>query len=435
MNAARINRPVSWCSAHRRWAAYGAGAGLALMLAACGGGSGGDPGADTPAAPQAQLPAPVEIPSVPIPPDAASAPVGGGSGGNSATQAQIAGCPMFPEKAIFNTRIDDVARFPAHPQSANWVALVGSGTRLHADWGSNDNPQQYADYYGIPFNVVDGSAATTLWPTVAFSSSDPRMGSGGFSGYPDESDCAAPRAGGGYDIRNNCTTLAPAQQRFPFPVDALVKTEGGACGTASGACGGGDHHVLVVEQGACRLWESWYAYELDGRWYAGGTAAWDLRSYAQRPDSWTSADAAGLPILPLLARADEASTGEVKHPLRVTFRSGVMARRYVWPARHQAGTSGGGIPFGALLRLKAGFVIPSTWTPQAQALARAMQRYGVYVADNGSNLFVQGDPNSRWEANTTSQLQTITMAQFEFVDLSAVTSHAGFNADSLQASW
>lgn len=193
--------------------------------------------------------------------------------------------------------------------------------------------------------------------------------------------------------------------------------------------------MLVVEKGACRLWESYYAYKIGGQWYAYGTSAWDLNSNAQRPAGWTSADAAGLPILPLLARADEASTGEIRHALRVTFLQSVMARSYVWPARHQAGSSGGSIPFGALLRLKSSVTIPATWTPQAQALARAMQRYGLYIADNGSNLYVQGDPSSAWDANTISQIQTLTMGQFEFVNLNAIIGRSGFDANSLRASW
>lgn len=333
----------------------------------------------------------------------------------------LGGCPLFPEKAMFNLRIDDRNRFPVHAQNAAWIAAIGGTRRLHADWGINDNPQQFADYYGIPYNVVDGTPATTGWPLVSFP-----------NGYPDESDCALAQSGG-YAIRRGCDTLASAQRRFPFPLDSRIKAEGGACNDPA-SCG--DRHVLVVEQGNCRLWESWLSYQVGGAWTSGSTAAWDLRSYALRPDTWTSSDAAGLPVLPLLAREAEASAGEVRHAFRVTFLDSVLARSYVWPARHFAGgETAGGVPLGALLRLRADVPIPSSWTVQAQALARAMQRYGLYVADIGSNLFVQGEPSARWSEATISQLQTLQMSQFEFVDLSAITRDPRFNSGSLQGAW
>ena len=333
----------------------------------------------------------------------------------------IGNCPMFPANAMFNLRIDDRARFPAHAQSAAWIAAIGGTRRFHADLGTNDNPQQYADYYGIPYNIVDGTASTTIWPNVSFP-----------NGYPDESDCALAQ-GSAYTIHRGCDTLTAAQRRFPFPLDSRIKLEGGACNDPN-TCG--DRHVLVVEQGNCRLWESWLSYQVGGGWTAGSTAAWDLRGYGQRPDTWTSSDAAGLPILPLLARVDEASAGEVRHALRVTFLDSVLARTYVWPARHAAGgDTPNGIPFGALLRLRADFVVPGTWTIQAQALARAMQRYGLYVADIGSNLFVQGEPSAQWNQATITQLQTLQMSQFEFVDISAVSRDPRFSAGSLQGAW
>ena len=148
-----------------------------------------------------------------------------------------------------------------------------------------------------------------------------------------------------------------------------------------------------------------------------------------------SADAAGLPIAPLLVRASEASSGVIPHALRVTFRDAVLTGTYVWPARHRAGGSSGSIPFGAVLRLKAGVAIPSSWTTQAQAIATAMQRHGLYVADIGSDLFVQGDPSVQWSGSTISQIQTLQMSDFEFVDLSAVTGDARFNPNSFAASW
>ena len=202
----------------------------------------------------------------------------------------------------------------------------------------------------------------------------------------------------------------------------------------------GDRHVLVLENragGACRLWESYFSYQDSaGRWNAYATAAWDLGSLAMRPDGWTSGDAAGLPILPLLLRAEEVESGVIRHALRVTFRDAVLDRRHVWPARHSAGTTRPeGIPFGALLRLRADFEIPSWWNAQARTIARAMQKHGLYVADIGTDFFVQGDPDERWSPMTMMLLRQLKLNQFEFVDTGAITRHPRFDPDSYAASW
>jgi len=385
------------------------GTALVLAMAGCGGGGGGE----TPA------PAPNPAPS----PAPAPAPAPG-------TAPTLGACTMFPATAVFNTRIDDVARFPPHASSAAWVATVGADRRFHTDWGSNDNPALASTYYGIPINRVDGSAATTEWPVLSYDFAP--SGVSTTSGWPDESDCAVSGAGG-FTLTRNCSTVPAGQRRFPFPNASIVLNEGGQCHDPN-SCG--DHHVLVVEQGACRLWESYFAYRLSGQWYALSTAAWDLNSLALRPATWTSADAAGLPMTPLLARADEASSGEVRHALRVTFQDSVLANSFAWPARHGAGSATpGGVPFGAVLRLKADFAIPDAWTTQAKALATAMKQYGLYVADIGSNFYVQGEPSAQWQAATITQLQTIPMSQMEFVDLQAITSDPRWSADSLAAGW
>jgi hypothetical protein len=331
---------------------------------------------------------------------------------------------------VFNTRIDDAQRFPVHASSDGWINNIGTTKAFHPDWGNSEDAVHYDTYYGIPYNVVDGTSATTTWPTVSFNATDPRAGG---AGVPDESDCAAPAAGGGFDLMRNCSTLTAANRHFPFPLDNLLKAEGGACNDAQ-LCG--DRHVLVVEQGSCRLWESYFSYKLNGQWYAYSTAAWDLKSNAMRPDTWTSGDAAGLPILPLLARVAEANAGEIRHALRVTLRDSVMARSHVWPARHHAGgDTPGGVPFGAVMRLKASVVPPVVWTAQAKALAVAMQRYGLYVADIGSDMYVQGEPSAQWLDGTISNLKTLRAADFEFVDMGAVTGDGRFRGDSLQGNW
>jgi hypothetical protein len=328
----------------------------------------------------------------------------------------LGSCPAFPATAIFNTRLDDTARFPRHPSSDAWIAAIGSTRALHADWGSDENPAA-SDYYGIPINLLSAPSPETDWPGIAFVP----------GAAPDESDCAVADTGGGFDIVRDCTTQPASALHFPIPRDNVLKAEGGACNDPA-SCG--DRHVLVVEQGSCRLWESYFTYESGGQWSAYSTAAWQLTSNAMRPDGWTSADAAGLPITPLLVRADEADAGVIDHMLRVTFRDAVLSAAHAWPARHHAGGSSGSIPFGAVLRLKASFAIPSNWTTQAKAIATAMQHHGLIVADIGSDLYVQGEPSLRWSDATISQVQSLQMGDFEFVDLSGVTGGAGFDPNS-----
>lgn len=344
-----------------------------------------------------------------------------GQGASAADVAQaLANCALFPAQAVFNTRIDDVARFPKHARSDVWVAAVSSGTRFHPDWGNQADPNQPNSYYGIPFNVVDGSAGTTQWTPLQFSADS----------APDESDCAL-ASGANWTIRRDCAGVSGAH--FPVPSAGGVLTEGGQCSDPT-TCG--DHHVLVLESGACRLWEAYQGYAGSGHWTVSSSAAWDLHSMQMRTAGWTSADAAGLPILPLLARAAEASNGAVNHALRVTFSGGVMDNQPVWPASHVAGSPlSGGIPLGAALRLKSSFTPPASWSAQSKALALAMQRYGLYVADRGSNLYVQGEPNAQWSDATITQLKTLTMGDFEFVDLGAITHDSHFDATSYQASW
>jgi hypothetical protein len=337
-------------------------------------------------------------------------------------------CSMFPSEAVFNTRIDDPVAFPVHASSASWIGSIGGGTAFHADWWLGEDPTQQGAYYGMPWNEVDGSAATTAWPVVQYDFAP--SGRGTEVGWPHESDCAV-TGGDGFTLQRGCAALPTGQRRFPFPLNG-VKNEGGACNDPA-SCG--DHHVLVVERGACRLWEAYHAYQLSGQWYALSTAAWDLKSLALRPSSWTAGDAAGLPITPLLAKAAEASSGEIRHALRVTLRDSVLANGFTWPGRHAAGNSAGSIPFGALLRLRADFAIPANWTPQAKAIATAAKRHGMYVADIGSDFFVQGEPSAAWDAATFGQLAAISMAQMEFVDLRKVTANPRFSADSMAASW
>lgn len=334
--------------------------------------------------------------------------------------AALAKCALFPAQAVFNLRIDDVTRFPKHAASDVWVATVKGATRFHPDWGDETDPRRVDRYYGIPFNVIDGSGSDAVWTRFSFAASD---------AAPDESDCAM-SSGKGWIIQRNCQSVsAPV---FPLP-SGVVLNEHGRCDDPA-ACG--DHHVLVLESGTCRLWEGYHGYQAGGQWTFGSTAAWDLNSMRMRPAGWTSADAAGFPILPLIARAAEASSGEIKHALRVTFTGEVLDRNPVWPASHAAGSvHPGAIPLGAALRLKSSFVIPPDWSTQAKAVAVAMQRYGLYVADLGSNLYVQGEPSAQWDSAAVKQLKSLSMADFEFVDMGAITRDPRFDVTSYQGAW
>jgi hypothetical protein len=362
----------------------------AAAITACGGGSGGAESAAAPAeSPQAVAATPSSIATTP--------------------SALAPDCGMFPASAIFNTRIDDSTRFPAHAKSGEWIERVGSTTPWMPNWGHSSNPANVDNYWGLPVNAID--SASTQWPVVSLD-----------GGYPDESDCATAADGSG--IVQGCSKAMPASRRFPFPSGAVL------------AEANDDAHVLVVDRTACRLWEAYGAQRIAGQWSAMSTATWDLKSNALRPDGWGSADAAGLPITPLLARSGEAETGEIRHALRVTFRDYALALEHTWPARFAAGGDNpGAIPFGALLRLKSDFVIPETWSPQAKAVATAAKRYGLYVADNGMDFYVQGEPGDGWDPAAWQQLRSISMANMEFVDLGAITNDARFDRDSMQASW
>lgn len=338
----------------------------------------------------------------------------------------IEDCEMFPSNAIFNTRIDDPSRFPAHPSSNHWVNMVGGGVSFAADWGSSSDPSHQGNYWGMPINVI--APGGTNWPVVSFNYA--ASGVSNDESYPFKSDCAT--SGDGSSSVQDCTSVPANSRRFPFPSGQTL-VEGGNCG---GPRECGDHHVLVVERGACRLWESFFAHNINGQWYASTTAMWNLRSNDLRPDEWASGDAAGLPITPLLAKASEASTGEIRHALRVTFRDLNIALQHTWPGRHHAGGDNpGAIPFGAVMRLKADFVIPDHWSTHAKAIALAAKRYGLYVSDNGEDFYVQGEPNSAWNPALWQELRSITMSNMEFVDLRSITGDPRFNPNSMQASW
>ena len=274
----------------------------------------------------------------------------------------VGGCDVFPADNAWNTPIDDA---PVHADSDAIVSRVAS-SRLHPDFGENP-------LYGIPYVVVPASQ-----PLVPIT----------YDAYGDESDPG------------------------PFPVPLGAPVEGG-----SGS--DGDRHVLVVRSGTCELFELYRAFRSGGGWRADSGARFDLDSNALRPLGWTSADAAGLPILPGLVRYEEVAAGEIRHAIRVTFSR--TRRGYVLPATHFASSSDATDlpPMGMRFRLKPSFDVTSL-SGQARVIAVAMQRYGLIVADNGSNWYFQGAPSPGWDDDDLGQLKSIAGSWFEAVDTGPV---------------
>jgi hypothetical protein len=275
--------------------------------------------------------------------------------------------PSLPTEAAWN---QDISKAPLDPRSDAYIAYVDShgGDHLHPDFGS---PRAY----GFPYSVV-GAGQRPL-PIH-------------YTAYGEESDPG------------------------PFPVPPRAPVEGGNRAD-------GDRHVLVVDRSACKLYElyrAFYVAEPRPHWNAGSGTAWDLRSAARRPDGWTSADAAGLPVFPGLVRYDEAASGRIDHALRVTVES--TREAWVHPASHCAGDTSdpSAPPMGLRLRLKGGYGL-GRFTGAARAIAAAMKRYGLIVADNGSNWFFSGTSDRRWDDENLNQLKRIPGSAFEVVKSAA----------------
>ena len=198
----------------------------------------------------------------------------------------------------------------------------------------------------------------------------------------------------------------------PYPIPPNAPIEGGAQST-------GDRHVLVVDKDACKLYETWDSHlQPDGSWHAGSGATWSLTSNALRPTGWTSADAAGLPILPGLVRYDEVASGRIDHAIRVTVNA--TDARWIWPARHKAGTANPNLPpMGQRLRMRADVDI-SAFSPANQVILRALKTYGMIVADNGSSWYISGAADSRWNDDDLHKLTGLHGSDFEAVDESSL---------------
>jgi hypothetical protein len=268
---------------------------------------------------------------------------------------------VFPGDNAWNT---DISNYPVHPNSANYVAAINAGgkTKLHPDWGGNGQ-------YGIPYVVVPPNQ-----PLVSIT----------WTAYGDESDPG------------------------PYPIPLNAPIEGGPSSD-------GDRHAIAVRQGECVLYELYRAFPGASSWQADSGAKWPLNTNALRPLYWTSADAAGLPILPGLVRYDEVAAGEIRHALR--FTSWRTQRGFILPATHYASNQSDPNnypPMGLRFRLKASYDI-SGFTGQTRVVLEALKKYGMIVADNGSSWYITGAADPRWNDNDLTQLKTVPSSAFEAV--------------------
>lgn len=335
----------------------------------------------------------------------------------------LGGCQLLPSDNIFNTPINAL---PADPNSVAFVNTLGSdpGNRhIHLDMGMQmDSTKE--DYYGIPYNVTKGSTIT--WKVVNYKSKivydDAEHDSP--AAYPDESECA--NATSHAVIKEDCHS----GDVLPFADTPLVE---GGIATDSATVEDHDHHLLTVETDSCTLWESWHVYKAGAQWDLLSSTFFDLSSNALRPEGLTSSDEAGFPILPLLLRADEASSGTIAHALRFTLDPDSTFAAHIWPARHGEGgkTDAASYPaIGQLYRIKSSYMIPASFNTQSKAILQALKTYGMYLSDGGTNIFVQGEPSNQWQPDTFDEVQSVAYDEFEAVDITAITSRAGFDSNS-----
>lgn len=272
-------------------------------------------------------------------------------------------CAIFPPDNPWNT---DISAYPVHPLSDQYINSIGATETLHPDFGT----EWQGAPNGIPSVNVPGDQARV---PVSFT-------------YSDESDPG------------------------PYPIPPEAPIEGGANGT-------GDRHVIVLDVDACMLYEMWNSWPVNGgeSWRAGSGAVFDLSSNTLRPEGWTSADAAGLPIYPGLVRYEEVvEQGEIPHALRFTVVN--SQRAYIHPATHYASdkTDTNLPPMGLRLRMKAGYNC-SGFSSEVQVICAALKRYGMFVADNGSDWYLSGSPDTRWNEDHIHELQDIPGSAFEAV--------------------
>ena len=281
----------------------------------------------------------------------------------AAPTSNPAPCTLFPSTNVWNKRVDSL---PVASNSATMLSAIGLSTGLHPDFSSL--AWNGGQGYGIPYNIVNGST--------------PRYSVDFY--YPDESDPG------------------------PYPIPSNPKIEGGS-----------DAHLLAWDTESCRLYEIFDTSTSGGQWFGGSGAIWDLRSNALRPDGWTSADAAGLPILPGLVRWPEVNAGAIPHALR--FTASRTCSNHIYPARHDAGSYSctSYPPMGLRVRLKASVDI-SGYGPQARVILTALKQYGMLLSDNGSNWYITGAPHASWNDDDLRTMSGIKGSDFEVVDTSSL---------------
>jgi len=286
-------------------------------------------------------------------------PAPSGPPAGSSGSPAIHGCAVFPADNPWNR---DVSGDPVDPRSDAYIAAMSGGSRfLHPDFGSDPT-------YGIPWTTVSGSQPLVPMSFV----------------YADESDPGP----------------------YPFPHDAPIEA-------------GGDRHVLVLDRDRCRLYETFDSRYVGPGWSCGSGAVFDLASNALRPDGWTSADAAGLPILPGLVRRDEVLSGQIRHALRFTVQR--TQRAYAHPATHFASshTDPDLPPMGLRVRLKAGYDL-GRFHGGSRVILEGLKRYGMFVADNGGDWFITGETNTAWDDDDLDQLRSVPASSFEVVQVGTI---------------
>ena len=272
-------------------------------------------------------------------------------------------CPTFPSDNWWHA---DVRHLPIDPRSKNWLSHMSTGVDLHPDFGSSFG---HGPNYGLPITVVAHSHPRVR---VHFH-------------YGRESD----------------------KGRYPLGADTRIE-------------GGSDRHAIMVDRGSCTLYETFATRKQNGKWYAGSGAKWSLTSNKLRHNGWTSADAAGLPILPGLLRWSEVKHGTIDHAIR--FTTDVSSKHHLWPARHDAGSKLSlkeFPPMGARFRLRASYH-PTGFGPKARSVVQAMKTYGLVLADNGSPWYFQGERNAKWPNSLLDQLKQIPANKFVAVDTSSL---------------
>ena len=280
--------------------------------------------------------------------------------------ASLNGFIPFPADNAWN---QDISNSPVDPNSSAIISFIGDTTPLHPDFGAG---LYDGSSIGIPYDIVSGS------PFVSID----------YTAYGSQSD------------------------RGPMPIPKNAPIEGYP------NPGSGDRHVLVLDRDNCWLYELYSSYpQKNGTWDAGSGAVWDLLNDEQRPYTWTSADAAGLSVFAGLARYDEVASGEIQHALRFTVPYTESA--FTPPATHWAGTSSNAYapPMGMRMRLQASYDI-SSFPPQSQVILAALQKYGMILADNGSAIYITGDPDSRWDNNDLASLKTVPASAFDVILIS-----------------